>query len=60
MGCVLNEVPPHLEDGGTHPIRYLYSPSTNDFVSLLHYDNDDLIPPSEVTNWERRLGYKLP
>jgi hypothetical protein len=60
MGCVLNEVPPHLEDGGERPTRYLYSPKTDDFVSLLDYDNDDFIPPSEVANWERRLGYNLP
>jgi hypothetical protein len=61
MGCVLNELPGHLEGpNGAHPIRYLYSPLTNDFVSLLNYDNDELIPPSVIANWERRLGYKLP
>lgn len=61
MGCVLNELPGHLEGpDGAHPIRYLYSPLTDDFVSLLNYENDELIPPSEITNWERRLGYVLP
>jgi hypothetical protein len=61
MGCVLNEVPGHLErPDGIHPIRYLYSPETDDFVSLLNYDNDEFIPPSEVENWERRLGFKVP
>jgi hypothetical protein len=61
MGCVLNEVPRHLEGpDGAHPIRYLYSPKTNDFVSLLNYENDEYIPPSEVENWERRLGFEVP
>jgi hypothetical protein len=46
--------------GGTHPVRYLYSPVTNDFVSLLNYNNDDFIPPSEVEKWERRLGFTVP
>ena len=59
-GCVLDKVSPHLEDDGARLIRYLYSPLTKDFVSLGDYDNDDFIPPSEVANWERRLGYKLP
>jgi hypothetical protein len=60
-GCVLNQLPGHLEGpDGAQPVRYLYSPITDDFVSLLNYDNDDLIPPSEVANWERRLGFKLP
>jgi hypothetical protein len=62
MGCLVHEIPGHLLEGpeGAHPIRFLYSPETDDFVSLLNYDNDDLIPPSEVENWERRLGFKLP
>jgi hypothetical protein len=33
---------------------------TEDFVSLLNYDDDDFIPSSEVENWERRLGFNLP
>jgi len=62
MGCVLHEIPEHLLEGpdGSYPIRFLYSPKTDDFVSLLNYDNDDFIPPSEVENWERRLGFKVP
>jgi hypothetical protein len=61
MGCVLNELPGHLEGpDGEQPIRFLYSPKTDDFVSLLDYENDEYIPPSEVENWERRLGYVLP
>jgi hypothetical protein len=60
MGCTLQEMPGHLEGpDGVHPIRYLYSPKTDDFVSLLNYSDDEYIPPSEVENWERRLGYSL-
>ena len=56
MGCILNELLGHLEGpDGVHPIRYLYSPKTDDFVSLLNYENYELIPPHEAENWERRL-----
>lgn len=61
MGCVLNELPEHLEGpDGKHPVRYLYSSETNDFVSLLNYEDGELIPPSELDNWERRLGMTVP
>ena len=61
MGCVLHELPGHLEvPEGANPVRYLYSPETDDFVSLLNYENDEFIPPSEVENWERRLGFNVP
>lgn len=61
MGCVLNQLPGHLEGpDGAHPIRFLYSPETDDFVSLLNYENDEWIPPSELDNWERRLGMTIP
>jgi hypothetical protein len=61
MGCVRHEVPRHLEGpDGINPIRFLYSPKTNDFVSLLNYEDDEYLPPSEIKNWERRLGFKLP
>jgi hypothetical protein len=63
MGCTLNEIPEELiegTDGSRRPVRYLYSPETDDFVSLSNYENDERIPPSEVANWERRLGFKLP
>jgi hypothetical protein len=33
---------------------------THVWLDALNYDNDDFIPPSEVENWERRLGFKLP
>ena len=42
------------------PSDIFYSPETDDFVSLLNYENDEYIPPGEVENWERRLGFKLP
>jgi hypothetical protein len=61
MGCVQQELSGHLEGpDGSHPIRYLYSPVTDDFVSLLNYEDDEGIPPSEVANWERRLGVSIP
>ena len=61
MGCVLNQLPGHLEGpDGAHPVRYLYSPGADDFVSLLNYENDEWIPPTELDNWERRLGMKVP
>lgn len=60
-GCVLQTMPGHLEGpDGTHPVRYLYSPETDDFVSLSNLDNDDSIPQSVYLNWARRLGYPLP
>ncbi len=61
MGCVLNTLDQHLEGpNGAYPVRYLYSPMTNDFVSLLDYEDNEKIPPSEVENWERRLGIEIP
>jgi hypothetical protein len=60
MGCVLDELHDDLRDPRSDPIRYLYSPVTNDFVSLLGYEYDERIPPSEVANWERRLGVEIP
>ena len=61
MGCVLSEVPNILiVDEQPNRVRYLYSPETDDFVSLRDLTNDDLLPPSEVENWERRLGITIP
>jgi hypothetical protein len=60
-GCVLNELSSHLElPDGARSVRYLYSPKTNDFISLLNYENDEYVPPGEIENWERRLGFNLP
>lgn len=60
-GCVLEVLAGHLEGpDGAHPVRYLYSPKTDDFVSLNNLDNSDLIPPTIYENWERRLGFALP
>lgn len=41
-------------------MRYLYSPETNDFVSLLNYADDEWVMETEIQNWERRLGFKVP
>jgi len=61
MGCELGELPRPLEGpDGPRRVRYLYSPMTDDFVSLLDYEPDERIPPSEVENWERRLGVVIP
>lgn len=60
MGCTLNEVPHDLEGpDGVHQVRYLFSHKTKDFVSLADYEDDEFVPPSEVENWERRLGFRL-
>ena len=61
MGCQLGRLPGHIEGPqGRNAVRYLYSPLTDDFVSLSDYDERDYIPPSEVANWERRLGLEIP
>ena len=61
MGCVLSEPDAHVEGpDGKHPVRFLYNPETEGFASLNSYDDDERIPPSEVENWERRLGVDIP
>jgi hypothetical protein len=61
MGCELGELPGRIEDDqGTRRIRFLYSPESDDFVSLSDLDDDERIPPTEVENWERRLGITIP
>ena len=60
-GCELHTLEDRLErPDGAHPTRLLYSHATNDFVSLLGYEIHEMIPPSEIENWERRLGFMLP
>jgi hypothetical protein len=41
-------------------VRYLYSPVTDDFVSLSDLADDEILPPSEIESWERRLGIEVP
>jgi len=60
MGCVLGELPPSPDFSDERRIRYLYSPETDDFVSLSDLNDDEILPPSEVENWERRLGMVVP
>lgn len=61
MGCVLNQPNAYLTGpDGKFAIRFLYSEETDDFVSLNNYADDEQVPPSEVENWERRLGVKIP
>ena len=38
------------------PIRFLHNPKTRGFVSLGDLEDEERVPPSEVSNWERRLG----
>ena len=61
MGCVVGELPGELiGPDGPRRVRYLHSPMTDDFVSLSDLEDDERIPPSEVDNWERRLGVTVP
>ncbi len=62
MGCELHIMPNKLTDpdGKEHEVRFLYNPETEGFVSLRGLDNDDILPPSEVENWERRLEMEIP
>lgn len=62
MGCVLREMPGYLEgpSGESGPVRFLYSPDADDFVSLRDLADDARLPPSEIANWERRLGMSIP
>jgi hypothetical protein len=60
MGCVLGELPGHTAETDAHRVRYLYNQENDDFVSLSDLDDNDRLPPSEVENWERRLGVTIP
>jgi hypothetical protein len=62
MGCTLGKVPGlmHGPDETSWEVRYLYSPVTDDFVPLTDLDDDDTLGPTEIENWERRLGIEIP
>ena len=61
MGCELRELPGKFTTpDGSYQIRYLYSPHTDDFVSLSDLGDDESVPPSELASWERRLGITFP
>jgi hypothetical protein len=61
MGCRLSELPePLYGPHGAHRVRFLSSPDSDDFVSLSDLADDEILPPSEVENWERRLGIVIP
>ena len=47
-------------DGETYEVRFLYNPETEGFVSLRDLEDNDILPPSEVENWERRLEMTIP
>jgi hypothetical protein len=46
----------HTTGQPSDPIRFLHNPKTRGFVPLGDLEDDERIPPSEVENWERRLG----
>lgn len=61
MGCTLGVLPGHLHGQNERwRVRYLYSPEANDFVSLSDLDDDEILAPTEIENWERRLGIIIP
>jgi hypothetical protein len=61
MGCTLGELPQPIHGSlGTWRVRYLYSPETENFVSLSDLDDDEFISPSELESWERVLGIEIP
>ena len=61
MGCELKTLPGQLTGpDGTHPVRFLYNPENGGFVSLADLADDERLPPSEIDNWERRLGLEVP
>ncbi len=61
MGCVLGKLPGEIHGpNGSWEVRYLYYEETDSFVSLSDLADDDILPPSEIENWERRLGLTIP
>lgn len=61
MGCEVHYLDGHLAGpDGDHRVRFLYYPETDGFVSLSNLEDDDRVSPSEVENWERRLGLDIP
>ena len=45
---------------GAWRVRYLYSPTTDDFVPITDLEDDEFLSPTELKNWERRLGIQIP
>ncbi len=61
MGCELHKLENRIHHPeGDYEVRFLYSAESDDFVSLSDLSDDEHIPPSEVDNWERRLGVTIP
>jgi hypothetical protein len=61
MGCTIGEVPAQVHGPeGSWRVRYLYSPETDDFVPISDLADDEYLSPSELANWERRLGIVIP
>ncbi len=61
MGCEVRTLTGTLAGpDGAHNVRYLYNPESGGFVSLSDLADDERLPPSEIDNWERRLGLEVP
>jgi hypothetical protein len=61
MGCELHNLPGDIMGpDGTYKVRFLLNPITRTFVSLSDLDNDEMLPPSEIAYWERRLKMSIP
>jgi major membrane immunogen (membrane-anchored lipoprotein) len=61
MGCELHKLEGRIKtQDADYEVRFLYSPEADDFVSLSDLADNERIPPSEIENWERRLGVEIP
>lgn len=61
MGCELHELNRQVDNADFgRLVRFLYNPENECFVSLSDLADDELLPPSEVENWERRLDISIP
>ncbi len=49
----------HGPDGQVR-FRFLYCPDTERFASLSGYDDDDIVPQTQVENWQRMLEIDIP
>ncbi len=61
MGCEPQEFPgEEVHAWADWHVYYLYNPETGGFVSLVGYEDDELIAPSTLESWERSLGMEVP
>jgi len=61
QGCELRTLDqPAIGPYGSYEVRFMYNPATEGFVPLRDLQDDEIVPPSEVDHWERRLGMEVP